>query len=457
MSTEPNVLLVDDDEDALLSLVRALKSSLPGIPLHAASSAEKTLKLITETAPSVLVMDLCIDERRGPESGFELLKAVTKQDPTIRIIVLTGYGSVEAGVKCLEFGASSFLEKPPDTSHLAALIKDGINQSSLRRSFNEFRTKNKDILSSMIIGSSTVAQKIRDEIRYAAQTNQPILVTGETGTGKGLCALAIHKLSKRANNKFIRYQPTFGAGDLIGSELFGHVKGAFTGADSARTGLIEEANNGTLFLDEVDELPIETQVTLLGVLQDKKVRKLGSNSETEANFRLITATNQSIEESVKSKKVREDFYHRIAHLRIQLPPLKDRLSDIKEIAENKLSLLRDSEDISILDVSEDAIQKLKSYSWPGNIRELEAVIEGAAYRAQFQGHRSIEPDDLAMPGSKPLSSTPLSFQEQVESYKLKLIDEALSRNSGNQVKAARDLGLDRSSMRRILKRGQTPF
>lgn len=456
MSTGANVLLVDDDEDALLSLVRALKPSLPGTALHAAANQEKALRLISETHPAVLVMDLCINERIGPESGYELLRTVSKQDPTLRIIVLTGYGSIEAGVKSLELGASSFIEKPPDPSHLAALIKDGINQSTLRRSFNELKTQNKDTLSSIIIGNSLSTQKIRDEIRYAAQTNQPVLITGETGTGKGLCALAIHKLSKRSKNNFVRYQPTFGAGDLVGSELFGHIKGAFTGADSARTGLIEESSGGTLFLDEVDELPFETQVTLLGVLQDRKVRRLGANSETEADFRLITATNQSIEDSVKSKKVREDFYHRISHLRIQLPPLRERLEDIKELAEHKLTALRDSENISSVNLSSEALDKLQSHSWPGNIRELEAVIEGAAYRAQFRSSSTIESIDLDIRGNRS-STSPLTFQEQVESFKMKLIEEALNRNAGNQVKAAQSLGLDRSSMRRILKRGQTPF
>ena len=457
MQTIENILLIDDDEDALLSLARILKTLTPNIHIQAAINPQKALDLIRETSPSVVVMDLCLDEKQGPSSGFELLQKITQQDPTIRVIVLTGYGSVEAGVKCISLGAANFLEKPPEPSHLAALIKDGITQQHLKRAFLSLKSTSSDLLSQMIIGESDQAKKIKDEIQYASQTNQPVLITGETGTGKGLAALAIHKFSKRSQRKFIRYQPTFGAHELVSSELFGHKKGAFTGAEADRTGLIEEANGGTLFLDEIDELPLEIQVTLLGVLQDKKVRRLGGNSEVEADFRLISATNQHIEEKIKDKKVRADFFHRIGHLQIHLPALRERSADIPLLVEAKIRSLTEKEDVRVIGIDKEAINKLKNYSWPGNIRELEAVIEGGAYRAQYRRSNFIETKDLNIAQTNLTDShgkTPKNFQESVEDFKIQLIEESLLRHEGNQVKAARELGMERSTLRRIIGRNK---
>lgn len=457
MNNKAEVLLIDDDEDALLSLNRILKPLLPNTALNATTKEEIALKLLDETSPAVVVMDLCIDEKRGPDSGFDLLKNISKVSPTSRIIVLTGYGSIESGVKCLELGAANFLEKPPDPNHLAALIKDGISQNNLKKAYFNLKESSADFVSQMIVGDSPAARKIKDEIRYAAQTGQPVLITGETGTGKGLCALAIHKLSRRTNKKFVRYQPTFGTGEIAGSELFGHWKGAFTGADNARTGLIEEAHGGTLFLDEVDELSPELQVTLLGVFQDKKVRRLGGNSEFEADFRLITATNQNIEDKVQEKKVRADFYHRIGHLQIHLPPLRERMEDIKIISEAKIKSLSEREDVRVLGLTDEAADKLNTHSWPGNIRELEATIEGAAYRAQYRGANLIDAHDIALKGSmtsNTLSSSSKNFQEQVEDFKIKLLESALKKHEGNQVKAAKELGMERSTLRRILERNR---
>lgn len=457
MDQKAEILLIDDDEDALLSLSRVLKNLLPNVSINGASTAEKGLRLIEERNPATVVMDLCLDERIGPASGFELIQKILSRDPNIRIIVLTGYGSVESGVKCLSLGAANFLEKPPEPAHLAALIKDGIAQNGLKKAFAALKNSSDDLLRDLVVGDSNQAKKVRDEILYAAQTNQSVFITGETGTGKGLCATAIHKFSKRSHKKLVRYQPSLGASELVSSELFGHWKGAFTGADTARTGLIEEAHGGTLFLDEVDELPLEIQVTLLGVLQDKKVRRLGGNNEFEADFRLIAATNQNIEEKIKEKKVRADFYHRIGHLQIHLPPLRDRLDDIKGIAEKKLKDLHERESIKVFGISDEALHKLKEHRWPGNIRELEAVIEGAAYKAQYLNLNFISPNEIGIRRSDDgysANSGGKSFQEQVEEFKIRLIEEALKKNSGNQVQTARELGMERSTLRRIVERNK---
>ncbi|MCB9029467.1 MAG: sigma-54-dependent Fis family transcriptional regulator [Deltaproteobacteria bacterium] len=450
MSGDQNILLIDDDSDAILSLARALKAAGITHPIHIATNKEQGLSLQHEYSPQVIVQDLCIDEAIGPESGFELLRSILNHDSTCRVIVLTGYGTPELGVTCLKNGAASFLEKPPDISHLSALILDGIKQSDLRRNYEQL---SKDSVSlTNIIGESDAIKKLRKEIEYAASNDQPLLITGETGTGKGLCAQAIHKLSKRSKGKYVRYQPNFSTPDLVNSDLFGHKKGAFTGADADRSGLLVEADTGTLFLDEIDELPLETQVSLLGVLQEKSFRPLGSNGEIASDFRLICASNQDIDQCVSEKKVRQDFYHRIAHARIHIPALRERKQDIPLLAEFFLEKLRSAEKVSVISLENDAIAKLQAYNWPGNIRELQAIVEGGAYKAQFESRVSIIADDLMFTPKKLSADSEASFHDLVEDFKLTLIEEALARHDGNQVKAAIDLQMDRSTLRRIVSR-----
>jgi len=452
--TTQDVLLVDDESEALISLSRALKASGLTARVHAASEPKKAIQVLSETNAQVAVIDLSLDKREGVESGFRLIREILAQSSTCRVIVLTGHGSVTHGVRALALGAANFLEKPADAAHLTALINDGITQSMLRRDFQRLNSESPDSsINSLIIGKSEIAKAVRKEALYAAQNNLPILLTGETGTGKGLCALAIHKSSLRASSAFVRYQPTFSTSDLVNSELFGHKKGSFTGANEDRKGLILQAQNGTLFLDEIEELPIETQVALLGVLQDKKLRMVGSNDEQAVDFRLICAGNQDLKQSLDSGKLRGDFFHRIGHIVIDLKPLRARKEDISELAEHFLGRVRERENISVLAIEDNAVNELMRFDWPGNIRQLEAVIEGAAFRASFEGRVSIVPSDLRLSGggAAPSSQEKIGFHEQVRSFKLKLIKDKLAETSGNQVKAARELGLDRATLRRLLE------
>ncbi len=446
-----NVVLVDDDAELVLSLSRALKASGFEGKIHGVSKASAALELRQQILPEVMIVDLCLDERVGVESGLSLLREIVAQDPSVRVVVLTGHGGVEQGVQCLRLGAANFIEKPADVQHLLAIVRDGVVQCALRRELSRGSSSD-TALSSSIVGNSPESRKIVEAVRYAASSNQSIIVTGETGTGKGLCAQAIHFASPRAARSFVRYQPTFGAPDLVNSDLFGHVKGAFTGANESRRGLISEADGGTLFLDEIDELPVETQVALLGVLQERRFRPLGSNREERADFRLITATNRPIEQSLAEGRIRMDFFHRIAHYTISLPPLRERIGDVAPIAMHVLGQLRSRERVSVFDISEQAMGVLRSYQWPGNVRELEAVVERAAYSAQFAGRTAIAAADVGIQEQGASIAAAGSFHGQVEEFKHKLILAALAKCGGNQVKASEELRLDRSSMRRILAR-----
>ncbi|MBX7143593.1 MAG: sigma-54 dependent transcriptional regulator [Oligoflexia bacterium] len=446
-------ILIDDDSEALLSLARALKVSIPVLSCEVATCAERAKVIVREQRPEVAVLDLCIDTHCGVQSGFELLEQLLLIDPTLRVLVLTGHGSPEHGVRALNLGAASFLEKPADIGHLAALIRDGERQSTLRRSFVTLQKQAEDGVESKLIGGSQVMQRLREEVQLAARTPQPILLLGETGTGKGVCARLIHELSVRADKRFVRYQPNFASADLVNSEIFGHVKGAFTGAMQDRIGLIGEADGGSLFLDEVEELPLETQVGLLGVLQERQFRPVGANRELAANFRLICASNRDTLIMIEQGKLRRDFYHRIAHQVIRIPSLSEHVDDIPMLAQHFLHELGKRDCLNVFGLSQEALATLEQHPWPGNVRELQAVIEGAAYRASANGRTQVEKQDLSFLAQMASNSEfAAGLNEQVDLFRRRLISAALSKHNGNQVQAARDLRIDRSTLRRILSR-----
>jgi len=450
-----NILLVDDDSELLLSLTRTLKEYLPDIAIHAAGTSSAALSLAREQNVRLAVVDLELDSSVGTASGFDLISALLQHDPHLRIIVLTGHKGIEYGIEAMSRGAVSFQEKPPSVANLATLIKEFLQQRFLTEHLRQQQTARTETLLESFLATSKRSQRLKDELLFASATTQSVFLAGESGVGKSLCASLIHKMSSRNQKPFIRYQPSFLSADLVSSDLFGHKKGSFTGADADRTGLIAAADGGTLFIDEIDALPLETQVLLLGVLQERRFRQLGSNEERSVDFRLITASNACIETAIQDQKVRKDFYFRIAHHTISIPPLRERLAEIPFLIDQFLHAGIERKEFSVCRIDARALLKLKDYSWPGNIRELQAIVEGAAYRAQFKNRFEILEDDIHLSGE---SSTNIdddisregSFQEKVLAFKKKLIREALARHGGNQVQAAKDLGLDRSSMRRLI-------
>ena len=450
-----NILFVDDDQEFVLTLCRGLQTDLKESEWQFAGTEESAIAKLPHFIPDVAIIDLSIDSR-GVESGYSTLRSILAQSPTTRCIVLTGHGAAEYGIRAIAEGAAHFMQKPPDIKHLAVLIKDGISQSLLRKELRAAKKDSADDLNALLVCESSVMQEVAKIINQAAVTNQSVLLTGETGTGKSLCANLIHRLGARHSKSFVAYSPGLGTGDLIQSELFGHTKGAFTGALNARKGLVAEANGGTLFLDEIDEFPIPFQVTLLAVLQDKKYRAVGANVEETSDFRLITASNRDIQQSIDSGKLRHDLFHRIAHINITIPPLRERSADIPRLGYKFLEKLQTEELLRVRGFEDDAIDAILKYPWPGNIRELAGVIESGAYRAQFEERTTIAKKDLhffakVTEGS---SRTAINFHDKVECYKRELVEAALKEHGGNQVKAAQALGLDRSSLRRVLGRTQ---
>ena len=447
-----DVLLVDDDGELLQSLVRAVSGRVAPLRLRGATTARGAEEEFSRHRPRVVVLDLCIDEKRGVESGFELLSTCRTIDPSSRIIVLTGHGSLSHGVRALTLGAASFIEKPVEPEHLSAVIRDSASQADLRR---EYERGSHDVVSTstlQLVGQSRAVTSLRERISFVGTTPQPVLILGETGTGKGLCARLIHESSRRRANKFVHYQPNYGGGDLAQSELFGHVKGAFTGATDTRVGLALEADQGTLFLDELDEMPGEVQVRLLDLVQEQRIRAVGADAFKKVNCRCLAATNRPLDEALASNRIRRDLYHRLAYNVIHIPPLRERVEDIPLLCEAFLGIMRSRELVQVFDFKPAALDCLMQDRWPGNVRQLQAVIENAAYHAHYNRRSVIDLVDFGgLQGARETIVDP-SFQSQVERFKLGLVEDAIRNSNGSQVQAARALGLDRGTLRRILSR-----
>ena len=453
----PKILFVDDEQPTAELTVALVRPYLaPETTILFASSHTEAIKQFREHQPSLVVTDLSLVAASGPDSGFALIRELQRQSPRPEILVLTSHHETQYGIEALKHGAAAFLAKPPHPEHLAALINNGLNNAALRAAYANLNHQHPADEISEFHGSSAHAKRIRDQIRFAASSRLPLLITGESGTGKGLVAHAVHRRS-RLPGKFVRYQANFVSGDLFASEMFGHTKGAFTGALSTRRGLLLEANEGTFFLDEIDELPLSAQVTLLGVLQDKQFRQLGSNAETSSQFRLISATNCPTDEALQNGKLRRDFFHRISAVTIHLPPLRERPEDIAPLATAALERSQLESDLPPISISDNALLHLESHSWLGNVRELLQEVQQAAYRALFRGDNRIEVEDISVVQNGENSPKPeedsatTDFQTQVQTFKRNLVLRALEQTNNNQVHAARLLGIDRGSLRRILE------
>ncbi|MFN8390078.1 MAG: sigma-54 dependent transcriptional regulator [Bdellovibrionota bacterium] len=450
------MLFVDDDETSTTALIRSLIRHGADFPMELRTNGDEAVKFVRDHMPPAAVVDLSIDPERGPQSGLDLIGQLLSVNPNLRILVLTGQSSDDFGIRSLQCGAASFLRKPVDAQHLVALVRDALVFHSLRQKLSALQSDFERISSrSGLSSSSPKMQKAIESAAFAASHRQPVLLVGETGVGKGVFAQAIHRMGLLPSAPFLRFQPSFGTADLVSSELFGHQKGAFTGAVENRRGLIEEAHGGTLFIDEVDELPVETQILLLNVLQEKTFRRLGSNRDLRSDFRLIAATNRPVEESVRTKKLREDFYHRIAHFTLPIPALRERPEDISSLAHQFASQLINREDLNVQALSFEALQRLQNQPWHGNVRELQAAVEGAVYRAKYLSKRFVDSSDFTF-GAAESGADPIhgSFRQQVEAFELRLIEDALSRCDQNQSKAAALLQLDRSTLRRVLARAK---
>ena len=408
--------------------------------------------------------DLVISDIKMPDmSGVEVLRYVKEADPSIPVIMVTAYASAETAVEALRLGAYDYLTKPFKVDELKANIRNALERRKLKEEVVHLKRelKQKHGLDKML-GASPKMLELFEHIRSVAVTNSTVLITGESGTGQELAARAIHVGSPRASEQFVSINCGAVPETLLESELFGHLKGSFTGATTNHKGLFEVAHKGTIFLDEIGEMSPTMQVKLLRVLQEKCVRRIGSTEEVDVDVRILAATNKDLEEGVRDKTFREDLYYRLNVIPIHLPPLRERRDDVPMLAEHFLTKATGSMGKRIHKISDEAIERLSAYDWPGNVRELENVIERAV-ALEMTNVILLErlPDKLrdAAP-SVPASATTaqrfpdegVDFAEQVSDLEKQLLSSAMKHAGGVQTKAAKLLHMNLRSFRYLLQK-----
>jgi len=404
------------------------------------------------TALKTQVFDAALTDVRMPDmSGLDLLREIKKRDESIEVVIMTGYPTISSAVEALKEGAYDYLSKPLILDELHHLMQRLMERRFLRGEVHSLRVRlGEELTVNELIGSSPGMQRVKDVIGKVAVTNSPVLIEGESGTGKELVAAAIHRLSARAKGPFIPVNCSAIPRDLLESEFFGHVRGAFSGAVADALGLFRGAHDGTLFLDEIAELPPELQVKLLRVLQEMQVRPVGSTKAHPVDVRVIAATNRNLEQAMKAGGFRQDLYYRLNVIRIVLPPLRERREDIPALVNHFLRRFNKRFRREVRGITPDALVALGAYDFPGNVRELENLIERAfAMGAREQIALVDLPSLAARPAVAPSGeSRVIPTLAEVEK---ELILRALALHNNDKEEAARALGISRRTIYRRLK------
>jgi DNA-binding NtrC family response regulator len=442
------VLIVEDDpatRSGLAELVQAW-----GFNTDEAPDGEEGLRRVTSFRPAIIVSDLVMP-RMG---GLELLRALKDQLSDITFILLTAQGTVESAVEAIKEGAYDYLSKPVDPQRLQILLQKSVERQETLREVRHLRRQLREVGSfGRIVGNSAGIRSVYRVIEQAAPTAASVLISGESGTGKELIAQTIHELSPRSSFPFVAINCAAIPETLLESEIFGHEKGAFTGAHDRRTGVFELAHRGTLFLDEIAEMVPATQVKLLRVLQERTFRRLGGRQEQTVDVRVIAATNQNPLDAVRGGKLREDLYYRLNVFAIELPPLRERREDIPLLIQQFLNEFNRANGKNIRAVDQDAMYILEHYPWPGNIRELRNVIERATILADvdFIEARHLPPA-LVSRGEESLPTLTLSPGTTVDEAERRLILLTLEHTRNNKTRAAEILGISLKTLHNKLNR-----
>jgi DNA-binding NtrC family response regulator len=445
------VLIVDDDDATRAGLAELVRTW--GFTTEAAPNGEDALRLITAFRPSIVVTDLVMPRM----DGLALLRALKDDADQLKVILLTAQGSVETAVEALKDGAADYLTKPVDTQKLKLLLERFAELNSQKRENEVLRRQLREKGSfGRIVGHSPKMRRIYQVIEQAAPTPASVLIIGESGTGKELVAQTIHQLSPRAEAPFVAINCAAIPETLLESEIFGHERGAFTGAVERRAGCFELADRGTLFLDEIAEMAAVTQVKLLRVLQERRFRRLGGRVEQDVDVRVIAATNVNPLDAIRDGKLRDDLYYRLNVFTLELPPLRERKEDLGLLIQSLLQEFNARDRRNVKAVTSEAMRMLELYDWPGNVRELRNVIERATIltRGEF-----IEPSHLPRFGAPPRLAEPSSSGGltiapgmTVDEAERKLIIATLEAAGNNKTRAAEMLGISLKTLHNKLNR-----
>ncbi|MCE5250977.1 sigma-54 dependent transcriptional regulator [bacterium] len=448
------ILIIDDDKDVLLAARLLLKQHAELV--HTESKPESIPTLLKNENYDIILLDMnfTADASSGQE-GFHWLNRIYEIDPSVVVILVTAYGDVEMAVRAIKEGATDFVLKPWQNEKLIATLTSAMKLRMTRTQVNSLRSRQKQLSADLdkqfnnFIGDSPRMEEVFATIKKVAGTDANILILGENGTGKELVARELHRQSHRADEVFISVDMGAISETLFESELFGHVKGAFTDAKEDRAGRFEIASGGTLFLDEIGNLPLPLQAKILTVIENQQVTRVGANKVQPINVRLICATNLDIHSMVKDQKFRQDLLYRINTVEIILPPLRDRVEDIPLLLEHFLGIYSKKYKKPPKRLSAATIEKLKKYHWPGNVRELQHAIERALIMSDSQ---VLQPSDFLFSGQESKENGLAIDSYNIEDAEKILIRKSITKYCGNISKAAHELGLSRASLYRRLEK-----
>jgi len=449
VALRPKLLLVDDDPSIVSQLSLAFEDEYEVLRAQDPKTAWGTVQ---KEHPDLMTLDLAL-EGENPESGFSLLDKCLAFDPGMKIVLITGNDTRENARRAVERGAFDFFGKPIDLAELGVLLRRAAQLRGLEDRAAEGKVHADEDRLGDLLGRSREMKAVFRLLRRVAPTDVTVLILGESGTGKEVVAREIHRLSLRAEKPFISISCGAIPENLLESELFGHEKGAFTSAHTTRPGRLELAHGGTVFLDEIGDMPMTLQVKLLRFLQEREIERVGGRRVIPLDVRVVAATNRDLEQGVKEGRFREDLFYRINVVPIVLPPLRERKEDVQALAQFFMQRFSDEAKKNFAEISQEALETLIGYEWPGNVRELANVIERAIVLGQPPTIQieDLSPGIVASEAEVNNRSTPQSYHESIDEYRREVIVNALAQAKGNRAAAARSLGLQRSYLLRLMK------
>jgi len=443
----PTILAVDDEATILQSLSGILSDE--GFEVLTASNGYEALKVIDQESPDLVLLDIWMP---GID-GIETLQEIKRTNPFLQVIIISGHGTIETAVKATKLGAYDFIEKPLSIEKVVVTINNALNFRQLEEE-NRFLRK-KTLEKHSITGNSPPIKALKKQIAIAAPTNAWIMITGENGTGKELVARTIHQMSHRADKPLIDVNCAAIPDELIESELFGHEKGAFTGATNKKRGKFEVANGGTIFLDEIGDMSLKTQAKILRILQEQKFERVGGTRTLTVDVRVIAASNKDLEKEIQKETFRDDLFYRINVIPIEVPRLRDRTEDIPLLVETFLKGCHEEGCCNLKTITDEALEHLKAYPWPGNVRELKNLVErlGIMTESDLIGEEDIPSSYKSQgpdaPGGVYLEAD--SLKEAKKDFEKAYILRKLSENQNNISQTADAIGIERSHLHKKIK------